>query len=176
WAVVMPAAIDSSSGCRDCASPASDSQTERITCGLTASTQVSARSAAASAVSWVPTPKSACSAWRNAGTGSATCRRPGGWPRPTSPPIRARAMLPPPMKAIVLSSMFGNSFWFGSAAAWAEQGGADAHQGGTFGDGQGEILAHAHGQGIHPGVAGGEGFVALAQGTEAGPAPFGVGV
>ncbi len=45
-AVVMPAAMDTTSGRCAWASDASDSQTPRITCGFTASSQVPAPSAA----------------------------------------------------------------------------------------------------------------------------------
>ncbi|MNV36314.1 hypothetical protein D3C71_1277870 [compost metagenome] len=99
--LVMPAAMDSTSGCWLRASVDNDAHTSRSTCGLTASTHTAPCAAASAAPAWACTPKSACSWSRSACTGSATWMSPAGTPWRTRPAIRLRAMLPPPMKVSV---------------------------------------------------------------------------
>jgi len=101
WAVVIPAAIDTTSGLSCEAAKASPWHTARITCGLTANSHSPAPCTASVAASNTCTPNWPASAWRSSATGSATRIVAGSVPRAISPPIRLRAMLPPPMKAIV---------------------------------------------------------------------------
>jgi hypothetical protein len=120
WLVVMPAAIEITSGrlAADC--DASASQTARITCGFGASSQIAAPSTAMALSSNTATPKSRASASRSSGTGSATRIADAGVPREIRPPIRLRAMLPPPMKAIVLGVTTGGGCVMGGNEAWGK--------------------------------------------------------
>ena len=105
--IVMPAAIEITSGRRADAWDANASQTARITCGFAASSQIAAPSTATALSSNTATPKSRASASRSSRTGSATRIADAGVPRAIRPQIRLRAMLPPPMKVIVLGVTAG---------------------------------------------------------------------
>ena len=112
----MPAAMDTTSGRAACAGPASGSQAARMACGLTASSHSPAPATAGGPSSKPCTPKSATSAWRNSATGSATRMREVSKPRRDRPPIRLRAMLPPPMKARVSGE--GGVAGIGGGSGW----------------------------------------------------------
>ena len=100
WAEVMPAATDTATGRSALAAACRSSQTPRITCGLTANIHTPAPCTASAAVWNVATPKSCCSPRRVDSLGAATRIVPGSVPLAIRPPIRLRAMLPPPMNAM----------------------------------------------------------------------------
>src|SRR5690606_33720995 len=77
----------------------------RITCGFTASTHSAVPCTALLASAKTCTPKSVASAWRSGSTGSATRMAVVSAPRAARPPIRLRAMLPPPRKAMEASGV-----------------------------------------------------------------------
>src|SRR5690606_12878372 len=145
-----------------------------------------AAAAPASACTW--TPKSRASASRSASTGSATCSDVAATPRATMPPTRLRAMLPPPMKAVadgsgvgrVMAALLGGTgrpLWPtapcapGRRRAGPAQGRAHADHGRALGDGQREVRAHAHRQGVGGGVRSAQARVQLAQAGEGLAAP-----
>ncbi|MNZ32534.1 hypothetical protein D3C78_498650 [compost metagenome] len=75
-------------------------QTSFITCGLTASTTMSAPAAAAALSSKTAMPCSPAMRWRCSACGSLAVMRSAGTLRAIRPPIRLVAMLPAPMKAM----------------------------------------------------------------------------
>src|SRR5690606_8146171 len=103
----MPAATDTATGRPARAAVANSWQTPRITCGLTANIHTPAPRTASAPDSKVRTPKSASSALRVDSLGAATRIEPGSAPPASRPPIRLRAMLPPPMNAMEAASARG---------------------------------------------------------------------
>ena len=104
WAMRMPAAMEMTSGFHARNGVASAAQTSCITCGFTASTTQSAPAAASALSVKTRTSNSRANASRVSARGSATRIDAGGTPRARCAPIRLRAMLPPPMKAMVRGS------------------------------------------------------------------------
>ena len=98
--MVMPAAIETISGCADCTQSRNPSHTDFIICGLTARTMTFASRAASAFDACVAIAKSRASESRNSAFGSDASMFRADTPLRRSPPIRLRAMLPPPMKAI----------------------------------------------------------------------------
>ena len=94
----VPAAMLMTSGCARCG--ASPVHTSRITCGLTANTSVVQSRAIAAPSALQRTPKFVESLARAASLGSATQMLDAAKPCLTMPPIKACAMLPPPIKPI----------------------------------------------------------------------------
>ncbi len=102
-AVGTPAAMETISSTRSSA-PRSPWQTSGRTWGFTARTSRSLCAATSRLSAPRAIPKSAASPSRRAGSGSLTAMLAGGCPAAISPPMSARAMLPPPMKPIVPES------------------------------------------------------------------------
>jgi len=100
WSRRMPAAIETISGRASPSVAWSPAQTSRMTCGFTASRTVVAFARASNVFACVATRKSRASAERGPSSGSATAIERASTPARINAPIRLRAMLPPPMKAV----------------------------------------------------------------------------
>jgi hypothetical protein len=96
----IPAAIEMINGRRASAGSRRDSQTAFITCGFTARTHIVASRTASVLADDAATPNCRASACARLLSGSPTVNDAGSAPARISPPIRLRAMLPPPMKAM----------------------------------------------------------------------------
>src|SRR5881398_1298226 len=156
-----PAATEMSNG--PCAphSPASAVSTEAASCGFTASTTTAAPRTAAALSAPAVMPRSRASASRAPATGSPTLRCSGRVPERSSPPMRARPMLPAPSMARRLLVM--RALLYGS---WAKQRRPEAHDGRPFRNRRFEVTAHAHRQGVQPRAGGVEPLQKLAEPRE----------
>src|SRR5690606_33189925 len=143
---VMPAATDTASGRAACAASASSRHTPGMTWGLTANIHTGAPCTASIADANVATPKSRSSASRVDWLGATTRMSPGAVPRPMRPPIRLRAMLPPPMKAIFPAEA---GSWRGEVIGCSSVGGA-AHGMGGAGPAPGRRWPEAGPGGVNP--------------------------
>src|SRR5207302_34863 len=106
-----PAATEMSNG--PCAPhcPASAVSTEAASCGFTASTTTAAPRTAAALSAPAVMPRSRASASRAPATGSPTLRCSGRVPERSSPPMRARPMLPAPSMARRLLVIRALLYW-----------------------------------------------------------------
>jgi hypothetical protein len=133
---------------RLCLCAANASHTARKTCGLVANTQVEAPATASAPSSNTATPKSAASASRSEGTGSATWIVAGSRPCDDQPADQAaRHVAAADEGDRVAPRVVLRLGW-----PRPEQRAADAHHRRTFLDGGHEVLAHAHRQRIDPGM------------------------
>ena len=97
----MPAAIEITKGSHTSTCAVKPSQTSRIICGFTASSQMRFPATAAALSLNTGTPKSCTKDSAVAAKGSATAMLAALCPRLSRPPISERAILPPPINAIV---------------------------------------------------------------------------
>src|SRR5579862_6908957 len=167
-----PARIDSSAagGSGQCAR--AERSAAAACCGLTASTISVAADSALALSACVLTPYSLLSWSRSSARGSPTRSELGGRPWRSKPAMMARAMLPPPRKAIASTSDSATVLFWGigfilpkhrvlhggavgvavARLARAEQRRSDPNHRRPFEDGLAKVIAHAHRERVERGA------------------------